>query len=54
MIQFDKGLFDSFAAVQGAMHQVGDSVVITYDAHDQLVLNHVGMAQLSASNFLFV
>jgi Ca2+-binding RTX toxin-like protein len=54
VIQFDKGLFDSFAAVQGAMHQVGDSVVITYDAHDQLVLNHVGMAQLSASNFLFV
>jgi hypothetical protein len=54
VIQFDKTLFANFSALQGAMHQVGDTVVITYDAQDQLVLNHVSLAQLSASNFLFV
>jgi hypothetical protein len=54
VIQFDKTLFASFAALEGAMHQSGDTVVISYDAHDQLVLDHVSMSQLSSANFLFV
>jgi hypothetical protein len=54
VIQFDKALFANFAAVEGAMQQSGANVVITYDAHDQLVLNHVSMSALSSANFMFV
>jgi len=28
--------------------------VITYDTHDQVVLNHVSLTQLSSANFMFV
>jgi len=54
VIQFDKALFANYAAVEGAMQQSGANVVITYDTHDQLVLNHVNMTQLSSANFMFV
>jgi len=54
VIQFDKALFANYAAVEGAMHQSGANVVISYDAHDQITLNHVTMAQLTAANFMFV
>jgi hypothetical protein len=54
VIQFDKCLFGNFAALEGAMRQVGDNVVISYDAHDHLTIDHVGIGQLSSANFLFV
>ena len=54
VIQFDKSLFANFAALEGAMQQSGSNVVITYDAHDHLVLDHVSMSQLSSANFMFV
>jgi hypothetical protein len=54
VIQFDKSLFAGFSALQADMHQSGANVVITYDAHDMLVLDHVSMGQLSSANFLFV
>jgi len=54
VIQFDKALFADYAAVAGAMQQSGANVVISYDSHDQITLNHVTMAQLSAANFMFV
>jgi hypothetical protein len=54
VIQFDKSLFASFSALQADMHQSGSNVVITYDAHDTLVLDHVSIGQLSSANFLFV
>jgi len=54
VIQFDKGLFGNFAALEGAMQQSGDNVMITYDAHDHLMLDHVSMSQLTSANFLFV
>jgi hypothetical protein len=54
VIQFDKGLFANYAALEGAMQQSGSNVVITYDAHEKLVLDHVSMTQLSSANFMFV
>ena len=54
VIHFDKALFANYAAVESAMHQSGANVVIAYDAHDHLVLNHVSMTQLSSANFMFV
>jgi len=54
VIQFDTSLFANFAALEGAMHQSGNNVVITYDTHDQLVLDNVSVGQLASANFLFV
>jgi hypothetical protein len=54
VIQFDKALFANFTTLEGAMHQSGSNVVITCDAHDQIVLDHVSIGQLSSANFLFV
>jgi len=54
VIQFDKNLFANFTTLEGAMRQSGSNVVITCDAHDQIVLDHVSIGQLSSANFLFV
>jgi hypothetical protein len=54
VIEFDRSMFADFAAVQGAMHASGDNLVISYDAHNTLVLDHVSAAQLSSANFRFV
>ena len=53
MIRFDKAVFADFAHVHAAMTQLGDTLVINDGIGDKLVLDHVTMAQLSASNFLF-
>jgi Ca2+-binding RTX toxin-like protein len=52
-IEFDGGVFQNFAAVQAASHQVGNDTVITLDAGNSIVLQHVSMSSLHASNFLF-
>jgi hypothetical protein len=41
----------NFAAVQAASHQVGNDTVITLDAGNSIVLQHV--SSLHGSNFLF-
>ena len=53
-LQIDHTIFGNFAAVQQHMQQVGGDVVITYDANNSIVLNDVLMANLHASDFLFV
>jgi Ca2+-binding RTX toxin-like protein len=52
-IEFDGGVFQNFGAVQAASHQVGNDTVITLDAGNSIVLQHVSMSSLHASNFLF-
>lgn len=54
LIKFDKAVFADYAHVQAGMSQLGDTLVIADTAGDKLVLDHVAMTQLSASNFLFV
>ncbi|WP_428332007.1 calcium-binding protein [Novosphingobium sp.] len=54
VLQFDKTLFANYAAVAHAMTQSGANVVIAYDAHDQITLNHETMGQLTSANFVFV
>jgi len=52
-IEFDGGVFQNFAAVEAASRQVGNDTVITLDAGNSIVLQHVSMSSLHASNFLF-
>src|SRR5579885_2631773 len=52
-ISFDHTVFSDFAAVQAAAAQVGDDVVITHDASNTITLQHMTMAQLHGSDFLF-
>jgi Ca2+-binding RTX toxin-like protein len=52
-IEFDGGVFQNFGAVQAASHQAGNDTVITLDAGNSIVLQHVSMSSLHASNFLF-
>jgi Ca2+-binding RTX toxin-like protein len=52
-IEFDGGVFQNFAAVQAASHQVGNDTVVTLDAGNSIVLQHVTLNSLHASNFLF-
>ena len=53
-LQIDHTIFGDFAAVQQHMQQVGGDVVITYDANNSITLNDAVMANLHASDFLFV
>jgi hypothetical protein len=50
-VEFDGGVLQNFAAVQAASHQVGNDTVITLDAGNSIVLQHV--SSLHGSNFLF-
>jgi Ca2+-binding RTX toxin-like protein len=52
-VEFDGGVFANFAAVQGAMHQVGFDTVIGLDPNHTVTLQHVSMNSLHASDFLF-
>jgi len=52
-IEFDGGVFQNFQAVQSASHQVGSDTVITLDAGNSIVLQHVTVNSLHASDFLF-
>jgi hypothetical protein len=53
-IQFAANDFGSFAAVHGAMRQVGADTVIRLDAADSITLVGVGKSNLVASDFKFV
>jgi Ca2+-binding RTX toxin-like protein len=53
-LQIDHTIFGDFAAVQQHMQQVGGDVVITYDANNSITLHDAVMANLHASDFLFV
>ncbi len=53
-LQIDHAIFGDFAAVQQHMQQVGNDVVITYDANNSITLHDVAMANLHANDFLFV
>ena len=53
-LQIDHTIFGNFAAVQQHMQQVGGDVVITYDANNSITLHDAVMANLHASDFLFV
>ena len=52
-IQFVDGLFGNFAAVQAASRQSGGSVVVTLDPANTIVLPHVTLSSLHASDFVF-
>ena len=43
----------TFAALQPFMAQAGADTVIAFDAHDQIVLHDVQIAQLNSGDFLF-
>jgi Ca2+-binding RTX toxin-like protein len=53
-VQLDHTIFANYAAVQAHMQQVGNDVVITYDANDSITLHDVQLANLHASDFVFV
>jgi Ca2+-binding RTX toxin-like protein len=53
-LQIDHTIFANFADVQQHMQQVGNDVVITYDGNDSITLHNVVMANLHASDFVFV
>ncbi|HUJ47451.1 MAG TPA: calcium-binding protein, partial [Rhizomicrobium sp.] len=52
-VHFASDDFADFSAVQAHMAQVGSDVVITLDAADTIVLQHVTLASLTASDFTF-
>jgi len=52
-MDFAAALFPDFAAVQGAMSQVGANTVITLDANDVITLANVQKTALTAANFAF-
>jgi VCBS repeat-containing protein len=54
-IQFDRTLFASFSDVQAHAANDGQgNTVITYDANNTITLQHVALASLHATDFLFV
>jgi serralysin len=53
VIAIDNTIFGDFADVQAHMQQVGNNVVITYDANNTITLQNVNIANLGASDFLF-
>ncbi|MGH6709116.1 MAG: calcium-binding protein [Bradyrhizobium sp.] len=53
-LRIDHTIFGNFADVQQHMQQVGDDVVITYDANDSITLHNVQIANLHANDFQFV
>jgi serralysin len=52
-IHFASDDFASYAAVQSHMAQVGANVVITLDAADTIILQHITLAHLFAADFTF-
>ena len=52
-IAFQGGVFSDFQAVLNASQQVGADVVITLNSGDVITLQHVQLASLHASDFLF-
>ena len=46
-------IFADFADMQANMQQVGNNVVITYDANNSITLQNINIGSLSASDFLF-
>jgi hypothetical protein len=52
-IAFQDGVFGDFQAVLNASQQVGADVVITLDSGDVITLQHVQLANLYASDFVF-
>jgi len=52
-IEFDGGVFTTFAQVQAAMHQVGTDTVISLGPDHAITLQHVNASSLHASDFLF-
>ena len=53
LMDFAAALFPDFAAVQGAMSQVGANTLITLDATDVITLANVQKTALTAANFAF-
>jgi Ca2+-binding RTX toxin-like protein len=53
VIRFDTSVFADFAAVQGAMQQVGTDVVITASETDAITLRNVTLGNLDQGDFLF-
>jgi autotransporter passenger strand-loop-strand repeat protein len=53
VIVFNHVLFANYAAVHGAMSQVGANTVITHDANNAATLDNVNMNNLTAGNFQF-
>jgi hypothetical protein len=54
VLQFDTGLFASFAEVMAAAAQVGKDTVITFDANNSITLEKVLMSKLVVDDFAFV
>jgi hypothetical protein len=54
VLQFDAGLFASFAEVMAAAAQVGKDTVITFDANNSITLEKVLMSKLVVDDFAFV
>jgi hypothetical protein len=52
-IHFASDDFANYAAVQSHMAQVGANVVISLDAADTIILQHIALAHLVASDFTF-
>lgn len=53
IIEFSAALFTNYAAVQAAMSQVGDHVVIT-SGSDSITINNLAASSLIADDFNFV
>jgi hypothetical protein len=53
-IAFEDGIFAELADVMDASEQVGANVVITADGDGTITLEHMTLASLAASDFLFV
>jgi hypothetical protein len=53
VLHFASDDFANYAAVQAHMAQVGASVVISLDAADTIILQHITLAHLPASDFTF-
>lgn len=53
-VQFDKSVFADFSAVVAASAQVGTAVVITLDGSNDITLQSMTLAKLTAADFLFI
>jgi Ca2+-binding RTX toxin-like protein len=53
VIELDGFGIHSFAALQPLMVQSGADTIVTFDAHDQIILQHVQITQLTSADFLF-
>jgi hypothetical protein len=54
VIQFSQNAFNSFAAVLSHAEQVGNNVVISNNAADNVTLNNVALNKLTSADFHFV